>query len=194
MKRMLPFFLIVFSSAAFSDEYYEFYKISCATQINSIEVTRLGFWNIGDVIWPELDWDQHVKSLQLIENKDHLYVFNELYGYYDKQVLDFDCGNFQAKITFDKLTREPGPVGGGKPVRMNAKITIRSYDKLLASAIPLEQILRIGAYQSESVQYVVACTELGCRDDLYAYDGTVTTKTLRGIKKLKADNQRQPTR
>jgi hypothetical protein len=127
MKRI--FALLVFSFTSFiahADEAYDFYQILCSQKLSSFEIQKKTIWNIGGTVWPgAYKWKEHVDALKNLEKSDNLYVFNELYGYYDSPQTSFDCGQVHATIKFSKQFRgKKEPVGSGQTVRVDATIRI----------------------------------------------------------------------
>ncbi len=185
MKHILTIILITISSYSYSDEYYDFYRIACDKEIPSFEVYRTPFWNVGHVVWPDnWNWDSHVKSLKKLESSSSLYVFNELYGYYDSPEITFKCGSYNIKIQYSKILREEGPVGSKKPVRMHASINIDSSGYKLVDNLPLNPLQRLRAYSDlKGNNYTEVCSQNKCIHDLSRSIGVITRETLEKILK-----------
>lgn len=183
MKMILAFVvaLAIASVNVYADEYYEFYRIRCDDKIPSFEVQRTPFWNIKHVVWPgNWDWKSHVQSLKNLEKSSGLYVFNELYGYYDSPELSFVCGPYNVKINYSKVLRpKDADSGSNEPVRMNATITIISSRFKLTENLPLDSIQRLRVYSDyERDHYTEVCNSQKCVDNLSRVMGTVTGESL----------------
>lgn len=178
----LVFFMA--TAVAHADEYYDFYRIKCDDQIPAFEIQRTPFWNIGHIVWPGVcNWKAHVQSLKNLEKSSGLYIFNELYGYYDSPELSFVCGPYNVKINYSKVLRpEDADCGSKEPVRMNATITITSSGLKLAENLPLDSIQRLRVYSDyEHDDYTDVCNSQKCVDNLSRVMGTVTGENLKRL-------------
>ncbi len=114
--------------SAYSDEYYEFFRIMCADDLDYFHMDRLGIYNIGRVIWPyggDNAWRDHIESLKELEEKYGLYVLDGAYGYWDNNTIECTVSNrANIRIEFGKATRPPGPVGSEEPYRVNPTVII----------------------------------------------------------------------
>ena len=181
MKKKLVFLAIFLAStAAYADEYYGFYRIRCDKEIPAFEIEKTYFWNIGQIVWPNLDDSgNHIQTLKKLEETSGLYVFDELYGYYDSPELSFNCGPIEAKINSSKALREEGPVGSKEPVRVSTTITITSSELKLVEALPISSIRQLRAYvDSDGKAYTEVCNSQKCVDDLSDGMGTITAEKI----------------
>lgn len=180
MRLFLLPLLILLNGPAWADEYYQFYRIRCVSNIPSIEIDRVGYWNIRNIVWPgNLGWKEHVASLKRLEKDAGLYVFDEWYGYADKSPLVFACGPAKATVTYSIAYREKGPVGSNEPVRMQSRVTITTNGKDLISNIQLGTLKHLRAYSyGEGDGYIDICTEDGCADTTTEITGTLTWEKL----------------
>ncbi len=128
------------------------------------------------MVWPrEGGWKFHVQSLKNLEKTSGLYVFNELYGYYDSPELSFVCGPYNVTIHYSKVLREEGPVGSKEPVRMGATISITSSGFSLTEKLPLDPLQRLRVYADYGgAHYTEICIPQKCIDNLAGQMGTVT--------------------
>lgn len=182
MKFAFLSLLALASTAAHADEYYEFYRVQCVSAIPSLEIEHVAYWSIGDVVWPELDWKKHVASLKKLELDDGLYVFDQMYGYADGRDLTFQCGAFRASIDYAIAHREEGPLGGGEPVRMNARVTIVSGNHEVVSEMPLASVKKLKLYvDSDKSTNIYACTTDGCRTGLFESFGVLTPDNVKQL-------------
>jgi hypothetical protein len=115
---------------ALSDEYYDFFRIMYADDLNFFHMTRVGIWNKGHYIWPlgsQDVWKEHVRNLKMLEKKYGLYVLDGAYGYYDNNAISYSLmasHKTDIKIEFDKIIRPSGPVGSKQPYRSHPRINI----------------------------------------------------------------------
>jgi hypothetical protein len=156
------------SLPAQADEYYELHRVSCVEDIPSFEIERVGFWNIGHVIWPgqgtwEQQWQAHVAALRRLERSKGLYVLHDLYGYYDKPLLTWTCGPITATVKFQRVAR-PDEDGSLKFVRMHPRLSISVRSAVAVSDIALSPT-RVRVYaDDQSNAYVEVCGSKACRE------------------------------
>ena len=146
MKRIIVFLVIILALSPFlsakklyADEYYEFFQIMCANDLNYFHMTRIGIYNKGFFIWPLASknvWKKHVENLKMLEKKYGLYVLDDMYGYYDNSEISYTINashKTDIKIEFDKSIRPSGPVGGKQPYKSNPRLKINFDGKKVAA-------------------------------------------------------------
>lgn len=137
MKRIVLFLVTVivlspfiYSKKLYADEYYEFFQIMYASDLNYFHMSRIGIYNKGSFIWPlgsKNVWKKHIENLKILEKKYGLYVLDGAYGYYDNKEMRYTIDashKTDIKIKFDKIIRPPGPVGHKQPYKSNPQLEI----------------------------------------------------------------------
>jgi hypothetical protein len=151
MKRIVVFLAIVVALSPFissqklyADEYYQFFQIIHASELNYFHISRIGIYNKGYYIWPlgskNNVWKKHVENLQMLEKKYGLYVLDGAYGYYDNNEKNYTINashKTDIKIEFDKFVRPPGSIGNKQPYKSNPQLKI-NYDEKKVAAFHLD--------------------------------------------------------
>jgi hypothetical protein len=108
--------LLVMSPMSNADEYYEFLRVDCNTELSYFKVDSIGVWNIGEIVWPSVvigpdrrehllaQWKAHERSLERLEQRFGLYIFDQGGRYTDERIL-CDFGTLQVEIVTEKVER-----------------------------------------------------------------------------------------
>lgn len=133
--------------AAHADEYYKFYRIRCDPTLTGLKIQKEGIWNIGDEIWGNGSWEDHVQALKSLEDEGGLYLIDQSFGYDtfgldDGKAVVINCGTIRAQIDFDSIPQTDYK----RRARMNPRVTITANQVPLVSSVYIAKLYRVEIY------------------------------------------------
>jgi len=184
LRTLLIATVLCASLHAKADEYYEFHRITCDSELPAFQIERVGYWNIKYVVWPAGGpanqwWQSHVTALKHLESKNGLYVLDAFYGHFDQPNLSWQCGPITATVSFQRVPRpdESPP----RYVRMHPRLTITVGKTFLVSDIALSPT-RVRAYQDYMQGACLeVCHEGKCQDILDSATQPLSDARLRNL-------------